>query len=66
MQKYHKNGQGDSDIVETSEPFTYTPAELNRRSQGEPKGPCPQIFRKYSHFVVLEAFSIQISVSRLK
>jgi len=30
MQENQRNGQDDSDIVETSEPFTVTPAALNR------------------------------------
>ena len=29
MQENQRNGQDDSDIVETSEPFTVTPAALN-------------------------------------
>jgi len=31
MQKNHRNGTNDSDIVVTSEPFTTTRAALNRR-----------------------------------
>jgi len=31
MQENQINGQDDSDIVEISEPFTVTPAALNRR-----------------------------------
>jgi len=30
MQKNHRNGTNDSDIVVTSEPFTTTQAALNR------------------------------------
>jgi len=34
MQENHKNGQDDSDIVETSKHFTITPGALNRHMRG--------------------------------
>jgi len=41
MQENHRNGQDDSDIVETSEPFTITRGGMNRHiiSSAEYKWP---------------------------
>jgi len=45
MQEYHRNGQDDSDIAGTSEPFTITRFAMNRRiisSAVYSKGPANQ------------------------
>jgi len=58
MQEHHRNGQGDKEIAETSDPLTITRAALNRQiiSSGTMTGPnkCQRINREVSASLVVQ------------